>query len=140
MTTPVFEILEHTADIGIRAFGSTLPELFENAALAVESIAFDLSGVEPRIACLVSATGDDRTSLFVNWLNEVIYQFDALQIAIARLHWLRFTDTAISARGWGEARDPRRHAPRMVVKAATYHQVSIRQVRGRWIAEVYLDI
>jgi SHS2 domain-containing protein len=140
LRAPAFEVLEHTADTGIRVFGSTLPELFANAALAVEAIALDIDAVEPRIAYPLSAHAEDRPSLLVNWLNEIIYCLDGLRVALARFDVETCTDTAISGRGWGEPRDPLRHRARLVVKAATWHQLSLRQQDDRWVAEVYLDI
>ena len=136
----MFEILEHTADIGIRAGGATLAELFESAALAVESIAMELDQVEPRIAYPIAAAGEDHESLLINWLNEVVYYVDGRRIAMARFHVDTITPTAVSGQGWGEPRNPQRHPPRIVVKAATYHQLRVYQQDGRWMADVYLDI
>lgn len=136
----MFEILEHTADIGVRAWGRTLEELFENAALAVESIAVELERVEPRVAYPIAASGEDRESLLVNWLSEVIYYVDGRRILMSRFQVETLTDTAVTGQAWGEARDSARHPPRIVVKAATYHQLRIYQERDRWVAEVYLDI
>jgi SHS2 domain-containing protein len=135
-----FEILEHTADVGVRAFGTTLPELFENAALGLESLALDTERVEPRIAYPIAADGYDVESLLVNWLNEVIYHLDAKRVAFARLVVQIKGETAISGQGWGEPRHPEKHPPRLVVKAATYHQIRVAQEQDRWVAEVYLDI
>src|SRR5437763_16605285 len=68
-----FEILEHPADIGFLAFGRTLPEAFENAALALLSIRAEVEDVEPRQEFPILATGGDYESLLVNFLNEVLY-------------------------------------------------------------------
>ena len=43
-----FEVLEHTADIGFRAWGATAAELFENAAQAMMSIAAETETIDPR--------------------------------------------------------------------------------------------
>lgn len=135
-----FEILEHTADIGIRAFGNSLQELFENAALAVESIALDPEQVDPHFAYPLAAGGEDLEALLVAWLNEIVYYLDGKRIAMSRFEVETLTETEVVGRGWGEPRDAERHPARLVVKAATYHQLTIRQSEGRCIAEVYLDI
>ena len=137
---PPFEILEHTADVGIRAFGETLPEIFENAALALQSIALDPAGIEPRLSYALAATGEDPESLLVNWLNEVVYHLDGKRIAMARFHVQTITPTTVAGQAWGEPRESKRHPTRLVVKAATYHQLRIRKDQGRWVAEVYLDV
>jgi SHS2 domain-containing protein len=135
-----FEILEHTADIGVRAVGRTLSELFENAAVGVQSIALDPQAVLPQTAFPLLASGEDREALLVNWLNEIIYYLDGKRIAFARFQVQQITDTGITAQGWGEPRDRERHPERLVVKAATYHQLKIEQRESRWIADVFLDI
>lgn len=135
-----FRILEHTADVGIRAFGDTMAELFENAALAVQSLALDPEQVEPRYSYPLTANGDDPESLLVNWLNEVIYHLDGRRVAMARIVVETIEATSVSGCAWGEPRDPKRHPAQLVVKAATYHQLSIREDSGRWTAEVYLDV
>ncbi len=135
-----FEILEHTADIGVRAFGRTLEELFGNAALGVESIALDVTGVQPKEEYRLSASGEDIEALLVNWLNEIIFYLDARHVAVSRFHFDNCSETEVAAIGWGEVRDPKRHPPRLVVKAATYHQLKIARQNGNYVAEVYLDI
>ena len=138
--SPKFELLEHTADIGIRAWGETPAELFENAAIAVESVAVELERVEPRIAYPIFASGEDLESLLVNWLNEVVYYMDGGRVAMSRFRINSLTETQAAGHGWGEPRDAERHPPRIVVKAATYHQLRIFHDNDRWVAEVYLDI
>jgi SHS2 domain-containing protein len=135
-----FEILEHTADIGVRAFGRTLAELFENAALGLESIALEPAQLRPEVSFQLAASGEDREALLVNWLNEIVYYLDARHVAFVRFDVEAVTDGAITAQGWGEPRDPLRHTSRLVVKAATYHQLRVEQTPDGWIAEVYLDI
>jgi SHS2 domain-containing protein len=135
-----YEILEHTADIGVRAYGATLKDLFGNAALGVQSLALDASGVEPREAYPISAGGEDLESLLVNWLNEVIYFLDGKKVVMARFEIERCTDTEVAGTAYGEPRDALRHPPSLVVKAATYHQLKVAPTEDRYIAEVYLDI
>ena len=136
----MFEILEHTADVGFRAWGESKAEMFANAALALESIALDIERVEPRIAYSIAASGEDIESLLINWLNEVLYYVDGRRVAMSRFQIDTLQDIAIAGQGWGEPRDAERHPPRLVVKAATYHQLKIFAEGGRWTAEVYLDI
>ena len=135
-----FEILDHTADIGIRAWGETLAALFENAALAVESVGVEMEHVQQRSAYPMSATGEDRESLLVNWLNEIVYYVDGRRLVMSRFQVNSLTEKHVAALGWGEPRDAARHPPRIVVKAATYHQLRIYQNSDGWVAEVYLDI
>jgi SHS2 domain-containing protein len=135
-----FEVLEHPADIGFRAFGGTLPELFAHSALAMLSIAADPAAVQPRQEYPLAVESGDRESLLVDWLSEVLYWFDGKRIAFRDFRVTQFRDTAIEAVGLGEPRDPLRHRARLIVKAVTYHQLKIERRGGLWVAEVYLDI
>jgi len=136
----VFEVLEHTADIGFRAWGATVEELFANSAAAMESIAVEMAAVEERTSFPIAATGEDYESLLVNWLNEVLYHMDGNQVLLARFEIHELTAQRIAATGWGEVRDPDRHPPKLVVKGVTYHLLEVKQDQGRWTAQVILDI
>jgi len=137
---PTFELLEHPADIGFRAFGNTLPELFANCAVALLSIACDLSAVQPAKGYRLAVSSGDRESLLVDWLNEVLYWFDGKHVAFAGFQVDHFDDTSLAATGFGEPRESARHPGKLIVKAVTYHQLRIQQREGRWLAEVYVDI
>ena len=136
----MFEILEHPADIGFRAFGATLPELFANAAQAMLSIACELDDVAPKSEYGLSATGADCESLLVNWLSEVLYWFDGKRIALREFQVTHFALDSILATARGEPRDAEHHRSKLIVKAVTWHQLKISQTDSGWTAEVYLDI
>ena len=137
---PAFEILEHPADIGFRAFGGTLPELFANAAAAMLSVACDLENVAPKVEYPLTVTGSDYESLLVNWLSEVLYWFDGKRIALREFRVTHLEPDSIRALARGEPREPERHRSKLIVKAVTWHQLKIAQTDRGWIAEVYLDI
>lgn len=136
----MFEILEHTADIGFLARGATREEMFEEAAAALVSIVLDPGGIEPRIAYPIAAAGEDAESLLVNWLSEVLYYLDGQRVALARFRVERLAGRELSGRAWGEPRDPRKHPPRVIVKGVTYHQLRIREREGGFEARVFLDV
>ena len=135
-----YEVLEHPADIGFRAFSETLPGLYAASALAMISIGYDPAAAEPRGEYPISVESGDRESLMVDWLNEVLYCFDGRGIAFRDFRVDEFHDFAIAATGLGEPRDPVRHRANLIVKAVTYHQLRIENRDGLWTAEVFLDI
>ena len=135
-----FEILDHPADIGFRAFGSSLIGLFENCALALLSIRAEVDDVAPRAEYPVAATGADSESLLVNFLSEVLYLVDGTPVALRAVRVKSLTETAIEAAGLGEPRDAARHRVKVIVKAVTYHQLKIEQAGENWSATVFLDI
>ena len=136
----MFEILEHTADIGFRARGRTKAGMFTSAALALESIAVDIDGARGEAVYPLAVTGEDDESLLVNWLSEVLYYLDGRRVVMERFEIDEISSTSVRGQGWGEQRDPARHPPRLVVKGVTYHQLKIAKDAQGWVAEVYLDI
>jgi SHS2 domain-containing protein len=136
----MYEILEHTADIGFRARGATIEELFEASAEALAGIVLETGDVEPRERYTLSAEGRDRESLLVNWLSEVLYWLDGKRVAFRRFHVCELTPARVLAEAEGEPRNPARHHGKLDVKGVTYHQLRISQEQGEWIAEVFLDV
>ncbi len=136
----VFEVLEHTADIGLRASAKSKAGMFEEAALAVVSIAMEIEDIDPRHVYAIAATGDDLESLLVNWLSEILYYIDGERVGLRHFHGNTLDDHSVTAQAWGEPLDPARHRPRLVVKGVTWHQLSIRHENSLWTCEVFLDI
>jgi len=134
-----FELLEHPADIGFRAFGADLPELFANAAMALLAIAGDPAAAEPRHTYRLAVESGDRESLMVDWLNEVLYWWDGRRIAFREFE-VALRDCAIEAVGRGEPREGEQHRARLIVKAVTYHQLKVERRGDLWVAEVYVDV
>ena len=135
-----FELLEHPADVGFRAYADILPEVFAACAEALVSLILDASAVEPAQQIPISADGIDRESLLVNWLNEILYFVDSRRLAFIRFEITSFSATRIEATAFGERRDPQKHPARLIVKAVTYHQLKIRQTGDSWSADVYVDV
>jgi SHS2 domain-containing protein len=135
-----FEFLDHPADIGFRARGSTLEQLFENCAHALIAIILDPSQIHGGEQTILTAEGSDRESLLVNWLNEVLYYVDTKRFAFESFNVEFPSPEQIRAVARFEARDPLRHPVRLSVKAVTYHQLRVSSVENEWIAEVYVDV
>ncbi len=140
MAEPFFEILEHPADIGFRAFADTLPALYVHAALAMLSITGDPASARPRQGFPLSVVSGDRESLMVDWLGEVLYWYDTKRVAFHDFRVMDLEEGSIRAIGIGEPRDPERHLAKIGIKAVTYHQLKVELHGGVWVAEVYLDV
>jgi SHS2 domain-containing protein len=135
-----FEILEHPADVGFRAWGRSLEELFGNCAGALISIILDPSDVTPRQQWHLQAEGSDRESLLVNWLNEVLYQVDTRRLVFESFAITLQDPFRLSCDAAGEQRSPEKHPVRVSVKAVTYHQLLLSGGDGKWTAEVFVDV
>jgi SHS2 domain-containing protein len=136
----MFEILEHTADIGFRAKADSLPELFECAAEALVATTMETENIDPRESYGLSAEGDSLESLIVNWLNDVLYHVDGRRLALRNFKVRHFDLRRTSGEALGERRDAERHPGKLIVKGVTYHQLKIKQDGAGWFCEVYLDI
>ena len=136
----MFEILEHTADIGFRARGATIEELFAESARALVSIAVELEDIKLLESWSVETQGDNRESLLINFLNDVLWLLDGKRLVMARFDIAGVTETSVCALAWGEPRNAGRHRSKVIVKAVTFHQLKIAQDNDGWMAEVYVDI
>ncbi len=120
-----FTILDHTADVGIIAYGGDMKEAFANAARGMFSLITDLDSIEESEYRDVELTVSDEESLLVEWLNELIYLFDVENMVFRRFSISRLTRTSLKARIYGQKVDTARHEIKTGIKAATYHMLSI---------------
>ena len=135
-----FEILDHTADIGIIAYGADVEELFSNAALALFSLITELESIEEKLHRNVKVSSEDGDSLLVEWLNELIYFFDANHILFKRFDIESLTHNELQATCHGEGFDPMKHKIKRGVKAATYHMLKLDKNSDGYKAQIILDI
>lgn len=135
-----FEYLEHTADIGIIAYGQDIRQVFANAGRGLFSIIVNLDDIEPVELVHIEATAPDREALLVSWLNELIYLVDARDLLFKDFNIDNLTDTEIKAVGYGEKIDTSKHHLKIQVKAATYYQLKIEEKEGGFRAQVIFDI
>ena len=130
---------EHTADIGIKASGSDLKELFTNFALGLFDVICDMGKVLPLEEIKINISSSDLESLLVKWLNELIFIFDSKRMLLSKFDIKTVDHDSLSAVVSGEKFDLKRHEMRLSVKAATYHKLSIkknRQYKGKIILDV----
>ena len=135
-----FEFLEHTADIGIKAWGPSVGEAFEQAANAL----VELMGTRTRPSRkgstrLVSIHAPDLGALLVRFLDEVVFLSEADRIGIVSVHVVNASSTSLEADVALAPIDEQAHG--LGVKAATYHQLTVEtRSDGCVEARVFLDI
>ncbi len=144
---PAFEIIEHPADVGFVAFGGTLEILFQNAGLAMLSLAGDVAAVEERVQREIDVTARDKESLLFAWLAEILAIADAEQLIFHRVEVRQLSEGSARSPEWrvrgsasGEPFDKTRHRAGTYIKAVTYHQLRVEQTADGWRAQVYLDV
>ena len=120
-----FDIIEHTADVGIIAYGGDLREAFANAAFAMFTLIADLGGVKEVDCREIEVEAEDRESLVVACLNELLYLVDMEGVLFSRFKVTDFSDVGLKMKCYGERINPVRHELRGGVKAATYHMLKV---------------
>ena len=135
-----FEFIEHTADIGLVAYGADMKQVFANAARGLFSLITELDAVSEKKKRDIQVSAPDREALLVNWLNELIYLFEAKGILFSRFEITDLTDTGLKATAYGEKINLAKHELKTQVKAATYHMLKIEQNDGGWKAQVIFDV
>jgi len=134
-----FDILDHTADVGIIAYGASLNQAFANAARGLFSLITDLDDVKEALSRDIEVTAPDQESLLVAWLNELIYRFDVENILFNRFDVTQLDSTRLKARTYGEKVDSSRHKLKTGVKATTYHMLKVEKTNGYQV-QVLFDI
>lgn len=143
---PGFRHSEHTADVLVEAWGRTLEEAFEQAALAVYEVATDTSRVAPRKRVDVEVEGVDVENLLYRWIEAFLAYTDSegLMFSLFRVCRVEKLDEdrwRIVSAAWGEPFDPERHEHRTYVKAMTYAQMEVKQVSDHcWKLQFVVDI
>ena len=136
----MYEIFEHTADLGLRMRAESLDELFADAGRALFSvIVANFDSVEPVQELSFRIEGDRRDDLLLDWLAELLHTFDTRRMLFCDFR-VRVQKDGLQATARGEPFDPDRHQLDMEVKAITYHGLKVEQDGDGWLAEVIVDL
>jgi SHS2 domain-containing protein len=133
-----FQLIEHTADTGLVAQGSSLAEAFASAAYGLFSIMAELSRVREVESRSVVVSAEDDEELLFNWLNQLVYIFDVEHLLFKRFDITEFGEHGLKATCWGEKYDPSRHHLKLGVKSATYHMLKVDRERN--LVQVIFDV
>ena len=133
---PPYEELDHTADWSFRVSASSRGELFLEAAEALYGLGGVKTDTEPGEEKTIELQGDDPESLFVLWLNELLYLVEHDRLAMCDLKIEELTDTRLRASG----RPAEILSAGKYIKAATYSGLHITHSAGVWQATVVLDV
>jgi len=135
-----YEFVDHTGDIGVRVFGQTLPELFQQAAEALTFIIADPETIRIKEIRKILLEAKTDEELLITWLNELVYLFDTEGLLFKSFEVLSVHDHHFEALAQGERYVQDRHPIKTAVKAATYHQLKIENHQGVWTAQVIFDL
>ena len=138
-----FEFFDVTADVGYKAYGDTLDEAFENAALAMAEVMTDTSKIGSNIEKKIEVESEDECALLYDWLSEFLVFLDAdflvfskFKVKIEKI----YDGFSLKGTVWGEEFNPEIHESRAEVKAVTYHLMDVKKENNRYCVQVILDI
>jgi len=135
-----WEHYEHGADIGVRGFGATKAEAFEQAALALTAVIADPDAVEAREHVSLACEASDDELLLADWLNALVYEMATRKMLFSRFR-VCIEGSRLTAGIWGEKTDVARHHPAVEVKGATYTTLHVGQAKdGTWVAQTVVDV
>jgi len=142
--TKRFELLEHTADAYIAAYGRDLAEAFENAAVAMFDVMTDVEKISPEVKDDVEVAAEDEYALLYSWLEALLVKFDVKGMLYSKFKVLGLNQISnvfrLRAEVWGEKYNPRKHTQKVGVKAVTYHRMEIIKKPKKVTLKFILDI
>ena len=141
-----FKFLEHTADIKFQAFGRSMEEVFKNSALATFESVHD-KNVEKILTNEIKIQGTDKENLLYNFLDEIIFLFDAEKFLISEVRNLKIKKSENKGEGSFEligtlvGDSSEKYEIKEHIKSVTYHEMFVRENNeGQWIVQVVLDV
>jgi len=135
-----YQLLEHTADLGIRVWGKDLKALFINSASAMYGLIVDVRTVRPVKTIKIKAKAQDRDELLKNWLSELLYYFHVKEIIFCRFDIVKLDEKNVVSIVMGEKIDKCRHSLQHEIKAVTFHALNIHKTDNRLSTDIIFDI
>jgi len=135
-----YEFIEHTADLGFKAYGTGLEELFAHAAEAFFETLVELESIKEREERSIEVEADALDDLMVSWLGELLYLYDTEGLLFKGFQVKQIEDNRLAANVRGEILDLARHEIKTEIKAVTYHKLYVKKVGGGWETQVIFDI
>jgi len=140
-TAPLmYQIIDHTADLGIIVKGVNEKDVFIRAAYAMTDLMIEGDIVEKTVIKDVSLQGDDFPDLMVKWLGEILYLFNGEKLVVHSIEIKFISSIMLRATLALSTFEPKHHQVKREIKAVTYHQISVDNVNDGWQARIIFDI
>ncbi len=134
-----FEQIDISGDVGLKVWGQDLEELFKNAAIGMSGLITDVSAVPESETREVHVLAENNEELLVQWLNELVFLFDTYNY-VCKSYSVSIVNKKLKAITSGGIFDPSTSQSGLLIKAATYHDLSISKTNTHWEATVIFDI
>jgi SHS2 domain-containing protein len=133
-----YELIEHTADVGVKAYGKTVAEAFEHVAEGMFDIITDESTIDPVGQYDIRLEAPDLEQLLVDWLSQLLFLNGAQNLVFGKFQ-VTLTGNRLSAQIFGEKYDTKKHRMGVEIKAVTYHMLQVSE-KDPIFAQVLFDI
>ena len=135
-----WEHFSHGSDIGVRGFGRSVEEAFEQAAVALTAVVADVSSIGGSETVEVRCDAPDFELLLVSWLNAVIYEMAVRTMLFSKFR-IVMSGCSLTGTLVGEGADPERHQVAVEAKGATVTALKVvHGHNGRWLAQCVIDV
>lgn len=134
-----FRFLQHTADIKFQAYGNSLREAFENSALALFNAIYD-GKVKENKKFKIKVSGNDLENLLYNFLEEILFLIDSKNLLPEKIKILKFDEKKFKIDAEIIGDDAKNYEISMHVKAITYNDMLIKNLKDKFEIQVVLDI
>jgi tRNA nucleotidyltransferase (CCA-adding enzyme) len=135
-----WEHFPHDADVGVRGFGRTKEEAFEQVAVALTAVITDPDRVGPEQSVEVACEAPDDEMLLVDWLNALVYEMAVRRLLFSEFE-VRIEGSRLSGTARGEPVDVARHRPAVEIKGATVTELAVgREADDLWRAQCVVDV
>lgn len=135
-----YRILDHTADLRIEVTGKGIEGLFVSSAEALTDLLVDIDSIDTKYNIEVSADGDDRGELLVDFIRELLFLFSVKGKIFSKFDIMKLSDKKITAHCFGEDFDPNRHELKIEIKAITYHGLEITKSENDFRVSIIFDV
>jgi len=127
-----YEFFDVTADIGFLAYGMTLEESFENAALAMFNVITKTDSVAKNESKTINIESEDKIALLYDFLEELLFVhevdlflFSKFEVYIKKEKINNNETYKLKAIATGEKINWNKHFMGSEVKAVTFHMMDV---------------
>ena len=135
-----YQLIDHTADFGLRVKGSDPADLFAKSGLAMFDVLTDISVLKGSKVQTVRVDGDGWSDLMVNWLRELLYLWAGEEKLVSSIEIVSLSETSLTAMVTYDNFLPEKHPIESEIKAVTYHQLQVSPVGDGWEAQIIFDV
>jgi len=135
-----YEILNHTADLGVIVKANSLRNLFVHAANAMTDLMVKGDGRGKKEVRGIVIEGMDYADLMVRWLGEILYLFYSEKLIGKSIQIKSLTHKRISSFIEFTQFDPQNSEIIREIKAVTYHKITVEKMGKTWKTMVIFDI